>query len=623
MVVAGACIGPPVGAQLITLHSFTNSPDGANPLRLSASGGLVFGVTTGGGTNGSGTIFTFDPGTSTFSTICSFPDIVAAPNNLLVSGNLIYGTDQMGGTNAAGLVYTLDTDGTGFTPLYNFGANTNDGLFPAAGLLLSGGNLYGTTFAGGDSTNDVGTIFTIGTDGSGYTNLHSFADIPDGSQPEGELVTDGTYLYGTTTHGGANGNGSVFAIKTDGTGYTVLHSFDTNALEPAHPYGALVLSQGVLYGTGSDGGANNTGAIFAMSTDGSGFQTLYSFSAPAGNADGEYPEATLTLNGSLLYGTGLSGGTGGGGTIFMINTNGAGFEVIDSFTNAVAASGIDPVGVIWFGNALWGTTFVNGPGSRGTLFELPLPAPTITQQPSDLTATNGDTATFAIVAGGAPPLFYQWYFNTNTPAPSGTNSVFTLSPATTNSAGCYLVVVTNWYGCATSASAQLTVIVPASLPVITQQPSDLTVTNGDPASFAAAASGPGILSYQWLFQTNVALFGATNPLLAFTNAFSTLAGYYALQASNSAGTATSTWALLTIDTQLNLLSFNLSRNDGSASFALANAVGSTNRLWASSNLATPWFPIATNIIDTNGLWFYTDLNSARSNRVRLYRFSTP
>jgi hypothetical protein len=150
-----------------------------------------------------------------------------------------------------------------------------------------------------------------------------------------------------------------------------------------------------------------------------------------------------------------------------------------------------------------------------------------------------------------------------------------------------------------------------------------TVTNGAAASLTAAATGPGVLSYQWLFDTNALVNGATSTSLAFTNTYTTLAGYYALEAANSYGAVTSSYALLTVITQLNFLDFNFSRTDGSASFALADAVGSTNRLWASSNLAHAWFPVATNVMATNGLWFYVDVNSARSNSVRLYRFSTP
>jgi uncharacterized repeat protein (TIGR03803 family) len=796
-----ACL--PALSQLITLHSFTNTPDGAFPLGLTPANGLVFGVTTSGGVSDNGSIFTYDPGGSTFATIYSFTDAInngSLPNNLLVSGNVVYGTAQYGGTNGYGMIYELNADGTGFVPLYSF-AGYPDGQYPRGALILIGGTLYGTTSGGANG----GTVFKINTDRSGYATLHSFTNTPDGAQPPGELVTDGGTLYGVTQYGGTNGNGAVFAISASGSNYTILHSFTTNGvLEPINPYGGLVLSGGVLYGTGSAGGSNNTGAIFAMNTNGTGFKVLHNFSPSAGNSDGAEPEATLTLNGGLLYGTTITGGSGNGGTIFSINTTGAGFAVVGSFTNNPGASGFWlSSGVTWFDNAIWGTTQYGGSVGAGTLFELPqaAQAPTITQQPQNYTVTSGLAATFTNAASGTAPLFYHWYFNTNTPVSGGTNAILTLSPATTNQAGYYTVVVTNLYGSATSAPAKLTVIVSGSIPLITQQPQNysvtngysaaftnvssgtgplfyqwyfntntpvvggtnsilllafastnqagyyavivtnlyggatsapaqltviatkpiiftqpqpLTVTNGDPvsftvlaagqaplkyqwytnsvstafalsgktnstvtfaaasnslagnylvvitnalgkatsspalltllskpvitqqpqavtvtngdsATFTSAAAGAGVLSFQWFFRTNTLVPGATNTWLTLTNAITNLAGFYSVRVTNTFGATTSGYALLSVSNRLNFLSFSFDSASGSASFALANVARSTNRLWASSNLLSTnfWQAIATNVMATNGLWFFTDTNTAKTNRTRFYRFSTP
>jgi len=541
-----ACL--PALSQLITLHSFTNTPDGAFPLGLTPANGLVFGVTTSGGVSDNGSIFTYDPGGSTFATIYSFTDAInngSLPNNLLVSGNVVYGTAQYGGTNGYGMIYELNADGTGFVPLYSF-AGYPDGQYPRGALILIGGTLYGTTSGGANG----GTVFKINTDRSGYATLHSFTNTPDGAQPPGELVTDGGTLYGVTQYGGTNGNGAVFAISASGSNYTILHSFTTNGvLEPINPYGGLVLSGGVLYGTGSAGGSNNTGAIFAMNTNGTGFKVLHNFSPSAGNSDGAEPEATLTLNGGLLYGTTITGGSGNGGTIFSINTTGAGFAVVGSFTNNPGASGFWlSSGVTWFDNAIWGTTQYGGSVGAGTLFELPqaAQAPTITQQPQNYTVTSGLAATFTNAASGTAPLFYHWYFNTNTPVSGGTNAILTLSPATTNQAGYYTVVVTNLYGSATSAPAKLTVIVSGSIPVITQQPQSYTVTNGFAAAFTNAASGTAPLFYHWYFNTNTPVSGGTNAILTLSPATTNQAGYYTVVVTNLYGSATSAPAKLTV-----------------------------------------------------------------------------
>ncbi len=161
------------------------------------------------------------------------------------------------------------------------GINSTNGADPWAGLLLSGKTLFGTTIAGG--TNNNGTIFKINTDGSGFTNLYSFTSLAnnsvnkltngDGAQPYGKLILSSNLLYGTTRNGGMGGNGTVFAVSTNGTGFTTLYSFAAGAnngagiltnIDGAEPTSGLVLSGNTLYGTTEHGGTNGTGTVFAL-----------------------------------------------------------------------------------------------------------------------------------------------------------------------------------------------------------------------------------------------------------------------------------------------------------------------------------------------------------------------
>ena len=126
-------------------------------------------------------------------------------------------------------MFAINTDGTGFTTLYNFTPNpgpsfTNiDGAGPYDGLVLSSNVLYGTTIRGGSSNN--GTVFAIETRGTSFRTLHFFTGGSDGGlSGAGLILSDGT-LYGTTQSGGSLGNGTVLAVNTDGTVFTVLHSF--------------------------------------------------------------------------------------------------------------------------------------------------------------------------------------------------------------------------------------------------------------------------------------------------------------------------------------------------------------------------------------------------------------
>jgi uncharacterized repeat protein (TIGR03803 family) len=87
-------------------------------------------------------------------------------------------------------------------------------------LTLSGNTLYGTTFVGGRAGN--GTVFAVDTNGVGFANLYSFTATPpfylpftnsDGANPYGGLILSGNTLYGTTSAGGTSGNGTVFALS--------------------------------------------------------------------------------------------------------------------------------------------------------------------------------------------------------------------------------------------------------------------------------------------------------------------------------------------------------------------------------------------------------------------------
>src|SRR4051794_27652768 len=92
--------------------------------------------------------------------------------------------------------------GTRFDSLIN-----HDGAFPASGLVISGGALYGTAQAGGDL--GYGVVYALNMDGSGFMNLHSFAGT-DGMNPYAQLTSSGELLYGTANSGGGTGSGTVF-----------------------------------------------------------------------------------------------------------------------------------------------------------------------------------------------------------------------------------------------------------------------------------------------------------------------------------------------------------------------------------------------------------------------------
>src|SRR5665213_863078 len=220
-----------------------------------------------------------------------------------------------------------------------------------------------------------------------FTTLHSFTSSSDGEYPYARLILSGNTLYGTADIGGSSGNGTVFAVHTDGMGFTNLHNF-TGGGDGARPYAGLILSGNTLYGTAFQGGSSGAGTVFAVNTDGTGFTNLHNFTALSNstNSDGTDPFAGLILSGNILYGTTVGGGSLGYGTVFALNTKGTDFTNLHSFTGS--GGGVHPEGgLILSGNTLYGTTELGGYNDNGTVFSLSLgsvsaSAPTLTIVPS-------------------------------------------------------------------------------------------------------------------------------------------------------------------------------------------------------------------------------------------------
>jgi uncharacterized repeat protein (TIGR03803 family) len=263
-----------------------------------------------------------------------------------------------------------------FTVLHTFAAapvgTNSDGANPYAGLTAAGNRQtrYGTTSQGGSA--GYGTVFAINADGTGFTNLHSFTGS-DGANPWAGLISSGNRLYGTTYSGGSCSNGTVFAINTDGTGFTVLHSFMEDVYginnDGEYPNAGLILSGNTLYGTASRGGSSGNGTVFALNTDSTGFITLHSFTAPLPalvapsaptNSDGAIPVAGLVLSGDTLFGTAIGGGIWGNGTVFAVSTDGTRFSVLHSFEatqlNLVGGTGLGGGGTGLGGGGCLGDT---------------------------------------------------------------------------------------------------------------------------------------------------------------------------------------------------------------------------------------------------------------------------
>ncbi len=324
------------GWTLNVLSSFAGG--GANPYAgvIVGPNGTLYGTTSKTSVDGgNGTVFNLSPPPTVCKTsLCPWTEALlytfAGPPDgygpglgdvtFDPAGNM-YGTTYSGG-NDYGIVYELKPSGGSWTEnvIQSFGYG--DGAYPYSRVILdSAGNLYGTTWGGG--ANGDGTVFELTFSGSGWTDavLYSFQTASDGGNPYAGLIFDSSgNLYGATSSGGSGGGGTVFKLTPSNNGtwtYSLIYSF--TGANDCGPQNSLVMDQaGHLYGTTYCDGANSLGNVFKLTPSGNGwtYTSLHDFT---GGSDGEIPFCSVAFDASgNLYGTAVTGGAQGAGTVWEI-----------------------------------------------------------------------------------------------------------------------------------------------------------------------------------------------------------------------------------------------------------------------------------------------------------------
>ena len=262
-----------------------------------------------------------------------------------------------------------------FQVLHSF-TGFGDGSVPEAGVTIDrAGNLYSTTFQG--------TVFKMSHAGSGWvlTTLYTFAGGSDGARPASRVVfgPDGT-LYGTTSQGGSNGRGTVFNLRPPATvcrstncpwTETIIHNF-TGSDGGAPQLGDLVFdAAGNIYGTTSGGGAQGQGVVFELTHSGGGWSETVLHSFGGGN-DGAAPYSGVTFDAAgNLYGTTIGGGAHSVGTVYELSPSQSGWSETILYSFGGSDGSFTPYGGLIFdrqGN-LYGTA-CGGPNGAGTVYEL-------------------------------------------------------------------------------------------------------------------------------------------------------------------------------------------------------------------------------------------------------------
>jgi uncharacterized repeat protein (TIGR03803 family) len=369
------------GTGVVVLRDFSGSPlDGRNPRcgLLEASDGALYGTCYRGGSNDVGLVFKINKDGSGFLALKSFASAGfegREPYSALIEGTdgKLYGTTRNGGSGNLGTVYRLNKDGTDYQALHSFNVAAKDGSFPISRLLEgSDRNLYGVTPSGG--SNAVGTAFRLSKDGGSFSLIHTFRDytFSDGAGPFDLMEATDGYLYGTTESGGTNRYyGTVFRMSKTGTNYSLIHSFGASA-DGRNPQAGLIEGMdGKLYGTTwagplSSSGGTDSGTIFRLNKDGTGYEILRYLTGNLKNGDAYRPTASL-LNASdgIIYGTTQFGGSSDQGTVFSLDRDGSNFGIRVSFSRG---EGGHPFCGLVEGNdgTLYGTAYY-GTGADGSI----------------------------------------------------------------------------------------------------------------------------------------------------------------------------------------------------------------------------------------------------------------
>ena len=326
-----------------TLYRFKKSNDAASPtsgLVFDHSGNL-FGATTYGGKSGNGAIYKLTPngdGTWSESVLYSFTGGSDGenPSSGLIfdrDGNL-YGSTYYGGDNGYGVVFELSPQGGTWTEtvLHSF-TGGSDGAISADLIFDQAGNLYGAAAYGGDHNGQSGhgVVFELSPGRGGWveTVLYTFKNGPDGSLPWSPLVFDQAgNLYGVTGYGGRDSDGVAYQLSPTKNGEwteTVLHYFTGNS--GGFGFGSLVFdSVGNLYGTSQLGGSHSHGLVFELTQDSWNFSVIYNF--PTAKR-GDRPISIILDSLGNIYGM-----TDMGGSIDRCSNLGPGCGVLFMLTKA-------------------------------------------------------------------------------------------------------------------------------------------------------------------------------------------------------------------------------------------------------------------------------------------------
>lgn len=336
----------PVNGTSNRVNDFDLSLSGGEPYGslISASNGLMYGLASEGGEFNSGTLFSYDPVSNTLWLLHSFGSAINGTNPTsgltMYRDGMLYGMTSQGGTTNDGVIFRIDPLTGSFTKLFDFERNVNGGGPMGSFYIASNGALYGVA-ENGPNTQGGGMLFRFHPPTEQYPSvnyidvIHEFTatNITGGVFPFGGVIEgEPGKLYGTALKGGANGDGILYSIDFYGRYFTVLADFDeaTTGASSRHPL--LKAKNGKIYGISEEGGTSDAGTIFSYDPVTATLSTEFNFN---GNSTGKTPVTSLVqgFDGSL-YGTSLRGGSHDQGILYRFNPANGSFQVKHNFSYA-------------------------------------------------------------------------------------------------------------------------------------------------------------------------------------------------------------------------------------------------------------------------------------------------
>jgi len=313
------------GTNQALLNEFTANYPGSKPQGdLIEISNKLYGLTKDGGSSNAGVLFSYDLISNQYALLYSFDGSLNGANPtgglMLANNGLLYGVTSKGGLNNGGIIFSFNTTTSTFVKLYDF--TFASGIEPDGGLVeQTNGELFGVTYRGG--VNDKGVIFKFTIAGNSYQNLFNFNAL-NGENPRGSLVvTPNGYLMGLTTNGGVNSKGVVYGYRVS-SGIFTKH-IDLSSLSGGNPEGSLIYHPitAKCYGLAAQDGVNGQGTMFELDTNGTSFLKLYDFQQLTGG----HPKGKLSLaSGNKFAGNTYDGGPANYGTVFTIGLNGANYN---------------------------------------------------------------------------------------------------------------------------------------------------------------------------------------------------------------------------------------------------------------------------------------------------------